>query len=153
MTTDAIRPEWLPIVEQAERQLGVADLPSLERELGPGVWKLMHAPRRKDGLVHVGLYWMAGTNTRNRRAVRVGGFYTGAMVHIPARNNNQFGMLVDHFTPDGCPVIRVRCSEETQASRLVVVVYEEYRGELLPRPVPYLEGGAHVEIPNTHAQR
>ena len=50
MNAKAERPDWLPIVEQCERQRSIDGLPSLEALYGRGNWSLMVSEQKAEQL-------------------------------------------------------------------------------------------------------
>jgi hypothetical protein len=130
MIVNAVRPEWAPIVEQAARQMNTDGLPPLHDELGRGWYYL-----RYDGFSKASLYWERANGHAKIRQ-RIGGWEVKPVEKVK-HINRQTGALTEGWTPEGWRIMRVRCSEQSDQTLLFAVVYEEYRGVRLPRPVPY----------------
>ena len=138
---DPTRPEWTAYVERAAATLSTDGLPSLEAELGRGNWKLEAGSRRRDGMVTCQLYWVIGTlgKTGGRQYIRVGSFLSANAPRDRCRQHDKAGSLTVGYDPCGRRLVRVRVDQHMQEYRIVAVEMEQYRGVLLPRPVPYQE--------------
>ena len=128
MNAKAERNGWLPIVEQCEAQGGtVANLPSLEGQLGRGSWRIYPGTVRADGTVLHTLYWCireGGT----RKETRIGSFYRTGKRQPQERTNAQTDMLTIGW--DSCGRRIMQCPS---LGGEAVVVHMDAIG---PYPVP-----------------
>ena len=134
MNAKAERPDWLPIVEQCERQRSIDGLPSLEVLYGRGNWSLMTNPPRADGMIRHTLYW--ATTGRNRRYFPVGSFLLDTVRQPRRATNAQTGMLTVGFDDFGRRLVKVHVDARHDEFNIVAVEWETYRGVSLPYPVP-----------------
>ena len=134
MNAKAERPDWLPIVEQCERQRSIDGLPSLEALYGRGNWSLMVNPPRADGMIRHTLYW--ATTGRNRRYFPVGSFLLDTVRQPRRATNAQTGMLTVGIDDFGRRLVKVHVDARHDEFNIVAVEWETYRGVSLPYPVP-----------------
>lgn len=132
----AVRPEWLPIIEQCAAQSGsTAGLPSLEAEFGRGVWHPCVGGERVDGTVLFVLYWYTGTKSGKRISHRVGSFYIAVNLlqgKRRPRENEKAGALTVGWL-EVRRLVKVHYGGEPV---IIAVEMEQVCGEWLPRPVP-----------------
>jgi hypothetical protein len=140
MNAKAERPDWLPIVEQCERQRSIDGLPSLEALYGRGNWSLMVNPPRADGMIRHSLYW--ATVGRNRRYFPVGSFMSDTPRPPRRVTNAQTGLLTVGFDAFGRRLVKVRVDAQHDEYNIVAVEWEVVRGVSLPYPVP-----VRMEVP------
>ena len=138
---DPTRPEWTAYVERAAATLSTDGLPSLEAELGRGNWKLEAGSRRRDGMVTCQLYWVIGTlgKAGARQYIRVGSFLSANAPRDRCRQHDKRGSLTVGYDARGRRLVRVRVDQNARDCRIVAVEMEQYRGVMLPRPVPVVE--------------